>query len=201
MAVLLLAATGAEIAPLLPMREKAVEVLIGGVGILSTAYALTRALSERRYERVIQAGIGGSFRADWPLGTVVEVVADCVADLGAEDRDGRFLDMSALGLGEVSWMVNPAPLNWAGIPQTAGITVNKVHGSAASISQARALYPDAGVESMEGAAAFFVCLREGIPFVQLRSISNYVEPRNRAAWEVGLAIRELCEAVGGVLGK
>ena len=45
---------------------------------------------------------------------------------------------------------------------------------------------------MEGAAFFYVCLCENIPFLQIRAISNYVEQRNEKNWNIPLAIKNLC---------
>ena len=47
------------------------------------------------------------------------------------------------------------------------------------------------VESMEGAAMHYVCLQEGISFVQIRAISNYVEPIDKSKWQMGKAIKNL----------
>ena len=44
---------------------------------------------------------------------------------------------------------------------------------------------------MEGAAVFYVAGMLDIPVIQLRTISNYVEPRNRAAWKIQEAIQVL----------
>ena len=46
------------------------------------------------------------------------------------------------------------------------------------------------VESMEGAAAAHVCALYGVPFLEVRGISNLVGDRDRAAWDVeGAAAR------------
>ena len=44
---------------------------------------------------------------------------------------------------------------------------------------------------MEGAAFFYACLLAKIPFLEIRSISNYVEARNRETWNLPLAINNL----------
>jgi futalosine hydrolase len=44
---------------------------------------------------------------------------------------------------------------------------------------------------MEGAAFLFVCENERIPYVQIRAVSNYVEKRNRDAWNIPLALSNL----------
>ena len=46
-------------------------------------------------------------------------------------------------------------------------------------------------ESMEGAALHYVCLMENIPFVQIRSISNYIGERNKKKWNMMDSINNL----------
>ena len=43
---------------------------------------------------------------------------------------------------------------------------------------------DPSTESMEGAALHYVCLKEKIPFLQVRSISNYIGERNKKNWNM-----------------
>lgn len=79
-----------------------------------------------------------------------------------------------------------------------GITVNKVHGNEKSIQQVKSIFnPD--VESMEGAAFFYVCMMEKIPCLQIRSISNKVEKRNREAWNIPLALKNLSTIVSNLI--
>ena len=71
-----------------------------------------------------------------------------------------------------------------------GVTVNTVHGNERTIESVRArCQPD--VESMEGAAFMYSCLVAGVPFAQVRAVSNKVERRNRAAWKIDQAIAAL----------
>ena len=71
-----------------------------------------------------------------------------------------------------------------------GITVNTVHGNNTSIQKVSFLFnPD--VESMEGAACMMVSKKFGIPCLQIRSISNYVEKRNDEKWNKSLALKNL----------
>jgi futalosine hydrolase len=46
---------------------------------------------------------------------------------------------------------------------------------------------------MEGAAFMYASLIAGVPFAQVRAVSNMVERRNRAAWKIDAAIRALGE--------
>jgi futalosine hydrolase len=76
------------------------------------------------------------------------------------------------------------------IPAVSGITINTTTGSQDVVTAMKARYnPD--IESMEGAAFFYTCIKEGIPFVQIRAISNYVEPRDKSKWNIPLAVKNL----------
>jgi futalosine hydrolase len=55
------------------------------------------------------------------------------------------------------------------------------------------------VESMEGAAFMYACLLHGVPFAQVRGVSNRVERRNRAAWRLDEAIARLNDVAADLL--
>ena len=44
---------------------------------------------------------------------------------------------------------------------------------------------------MEGAACMMVCQKFNIPSLQIRSISNFIEERNKEKWNLSLAIKNL----------
>ena len=70
------------------------------------------------------------------------------------------------------------------------ITVNTIHGNKKNIAEIlERLNPD--VESMEGAACMMVCQKFNIPSLQIRSISNFIEERNKEKWNLSLAIKNL----------
>lgn len=177
------------------------QICITGVGIAHTALALGMYPPDTKPAHVfINAGIAGSLDHSVPLGTVFEVVSDAFADLGAEDRDGSFMHAWAMGLANKSLpggrdIYDEAGVLHIGQPMFGqelravhGITVNKVHGSEASIRQVQDSFPAATTESMEGAAFMMACLHRGWRCTQVRAISNWVEPRNRASWQIGSAI-------------
>jgi futalosine hydrolase len=80
------------------------------------------------------------------------------------------------------------------LPKVNGITVNMVHGNEDSIAKVFQLFHPI-TESMEGAAFLYACRMENIPCLQLRSISNYVEKRNREAWNIPLALQNLHKTI------
>ena len=77
-----------------------------------------------------------------------------------------------------------------GLVRVEGITVNTVHGEEESIKRVLSRV-NPGVETMEGAAFFYVCKREGQACAQIRAISNYVEKRDKGSWEIELALKNL----------
>jgi futalosine hydrolase len=87
-----------------------------------------------------------------------------------------------------SSLLNDKELRLPFLKQGEGITVNKVHGSTESIEKIKKLHPNSLVESMEGAAVFYAADKMTIPVIEIRGISNYVERRNRATWNIPLAI-------------
>lgn len=213
MNILLIAATEAEIAPLTKhitagwqtvskgvFRTRAVhiKICITGVGMVATTYNLTKELAANTYDFVIQAGIAGTFDRNIELGKVVYVNSEQFADLGAEDHD-KYLDVFELGLANkneapfssgVLYTVMSPVYEYIDLPEVNGITVNTTSGNDESINRLKERYY-CETESMEGAAFHFVCLNEQIPFVQLRAISNYIEPRDKSKWQIKTAIENL----------
>ncbi len=175
-----------------------IQVLIAGIGMMHYAYSLGRYLATHRPDVALQAGIAGSFRHEWPLGSLVMVEREYLADLGAEDQD-QFKDLFDIQLWQASqppFTGNALVNTFAGLPylpklpKATGVSVNMVSGSIPTITRLESKYmPD--VESMEGAAFHYACLSENIPFLQLRCISNYVEIRDKSKWNIPLAVKQL----------
>jgi futalosine hydrolase len=185
-------------------QELNIDALVTGVGMVNTSYHLGRQLTLKKYDLVVNAGVAGTFRKEIPLGTVAHITADSIPEFGAEDGD-RFISIFELGFfdpdsppftnGKLCSSVDVPPttadLDFLNkLPRLTGITSNTIRGSASSVARIRQL-ADADVESMEGAAFLFACLSEGIPCIQLRSISNLVEKRDKSKWDLPLALKNL----------
>lgn len=177
-----------------------VDVLVTGVGMVATAARVAHALAGARYDVAFNFGVCGSFRRAPALGAVVHVTSDCLCELGVEDGE-RFISLETLGLVDTTSIANTAPPANAvlqSLPGVRGITVNTVHGNDQSIAAiVTRLNPD--VESMEGAAFAFACGMSGVPYAQVRAVSNLVERRNRDAWRMDLAIRNLDDVAVRIL--
>lgn len=217
MKILLVSATKNEIAPLLikfrKISEKqnissyrfskhTVDVLITGAGMTAAAFHLGKTL-DKKYELAINAGIAGCFKKNIPLGAVVNVVSDRFADFGAEDGH-LFRTATEIGLSKtISYQCSYFKIR--GIRKVLdkfcsvnGITVNTVHGNLTSIKKAiRKFNPD--IESMEGAAFFLACNNDKIPSIQIRSISNRVERRDKRNWKIDLAVSNLSAGLEKIL--
>ncbi|EHQ27591.1 futalosine hydrolase [Mucilaginibacter paludis] len=192
--LLIVAATQPEIEPLLSHfdKKRSFDVLITGVGMVPTAYALGNYFTLNQHDLVINLGIAGSFDRSISLGEVVEVVDDDLAELGAED-DQDFIPIEKLGFGKSRYFASATLdqyLEKTALKKTTAITVNTVHGSDASIAKViKQSAPQ--LESMEGAAFFYACEKAGVVGLQIRAVSNYVEKRNRDNWKIGLAVKNL----------
>lgn len=207
MKLLIVAATEAEIAPFSALAGAKADILITGVGMMATAYALTKKLQETKYDLVIQAGVGGSFDKDIPPGSVVFVTSDRYADLGAEDHD-KYLDITEMGLLDKNTKpfmngVLYTPLfpvhDKIKLRRVAGLSVNTVSGNEKTISRRREY--GCAVESMEGVAFHYVCMQEEVPFAQIRAISNYVTPRDKSQWEMKEAIENLNASLAWIISE
>jgi futalosine hydrolase len=207
MRILLAAATPFEIKTTLDgLSTDNVTHVITGIGLLAAAWSLQTAIRKANPELVIQAGIGGCFDNSLPLGTTVLIGEESIADLGVEEH-GQFktlFDMKLLDAGDppytYSRLVNPyiGKLLLPGFPVCTGVSVNEVTTRPERISYLIQHYRPV-VESMEGAALHYVCLQEGIPFLQIRSLSNYIGERDKRLWQMGTAIGSLNTALGQYL--
>jgi futalosine hydrolase len=211
MRILIVAATAMEIAPLVGRLHRTSDVgprittyahaghdlvvLTTDVGMVATAAWCSGLMMTQRCSLALNFGLCGSFDRSLEPGTVVHVVADRIAELGAEDGD-TFLTVEELMLPAEDQFVNAAPpVNEAlsRLPAVSGITVNTVHGNERSIAAVVQRFKPQ-VESMEGAAFMYSCLAHDIPFAQVRAVSNMVEKRNRKTWKMTEAIDHLAAA-------
>jgi len=177
-----------------------ISLLITGVGSMAVSWAMTKWLSSNaKPDLAVNAGIAGSYREEIKIGDVVVPVSDCFADAGIE-TGGGFLTLAEAGLedpdrfpfrgGRIVAENKYVALAAGKIKPVRAITVNTATGSEATIEKMIKKY-DPDIETMEGATFFYVCSCGRIPFLAMRSVSNRVEPRNRADWNISLALESL----------
>lgn len=186
-----------------------VTVLPVGVGPAVAAAATARllALAEaagRPYGAVVSAGIAGGFVDRVAVGGTVLADRSVAADLGAESPAG-FIPVEDLGMppellgGGRIVAADPGLLARlrAALPgATVGtvLTVSTVTGTAASTATLAERHPDAVAEAMEGYGVAVAAAQAGVPFAELRTVSNPIGPRDRSAWRMREAFAALTSA-------
>jgi futalosine hydrolase len=183
-----------------------IHLLVTGVGVFNTLYELKNRLNEFSYSLIIQVGIGGSYQKNKPLGKVYYIATERFGDIGMEQKDGSFtsifetplIDKNSFPFKE-GVLINPEATLTKFLPLAHGITLNTVTGTQSKAEKIIEKYPEVEIENMEGASFFYVCLKENIPFMSIRSISNYVEDRNKEHWKMEEAIESLNKTVTDLL--
>ncbi|HEV7964325.1 MAG TPA: futalosine hydrolase, partial [Actinoplanes sp.] len=74
------------------------------------------------------------------------------------------------------------------------LTLTTVTGTAATTARLAARFPAAVAEAMEGYGVASAATQAGVPFAELRTISNLIGPRDRESWRLPEALAALTEA-------
>lgn len=202
MNILLAAATAKEITPFFEYYRNTkknldVDILITGVGLTAATYHLLKQINLKRPGIIVQAGVAGCFDKKFALGTVVAVKKEIIADQGVVESK-KLKTMFDLGLishdqfpFKKGWLENNSELlKKIKLKKVNAISVNEITTASQKVRFYNSSFKPV-IESMEGAALHYTCLMEKIPFVQLRSVSNYVTERNKTRWDMKTAIINL----------
>ena len=176
-----------------------------GVGPAAAAAGTARLLARaeaagRPYRGVVCMGLGGGFAGRAPVGATAIATRAVAADLGAESPDG-FLPIDDLGFGSAVVGADPdllAALRGA-LPDAAVgtiLTVTTVTGTADTTATLAARFPDAVAEGMEGFGV--ATAAAGLPFAEIRAVSNVIGPRDRASWRIPEALDALTRAAAAL---
>jgi futalosine hydrolase len=182
-------------------------VLPAGMGKTNAAQGLTALLETRPVRGVLGFGVGGAYAGSGlEMGDVALASAAVYGDEGVQAPDGwmstegigipllrrgetRFFNTFALDAARVEYA--RAALEAAGVRAKVGpfVTVSACSGTAARGEELAARF-GALCEGMEGAALAHVAALYGVPFLELRAVSNHVEDRDLARWR----LRDAAEA-------
>jgi len=199
MIFLLVASTVKEISPFLEYYRDTknqvrddlhIDILITGIGLTASAYTITKQLHIRKPDLILQAGIGGCFDKNIPLGTVLAIKQEAIGDQVVKEL-GKMKTLQDLKLVlpdqfpfAKGWLVNKSEvLKKIKLKKVKGITINEITTSKQKIKFYKDTF-DPLVETMEGAALHYVCLMEKIQFLQIRGMSNYIGVRNKKKWKI-----------------
>src|SRR6187455_3137789 len=200
--ILVVAATAKEINPFIELTRTGdfnnADILISGIGLTASTYHLAKQIALKKYDLVIQAGVAGGFDLRIPLGAVVTVKQDTIADQSVIELQKlrTLFDLKLVPQDQYpykkGWLINSNKdvLKKTKLKIVRGISVNQISTSKQMIKFYRDVF-DPVTESMEGAALHYVCLSENVPFVQIRSISNYIGERNKKKWDMMDSISNL----------
>lgn len=206
MKILIISATDVELSKaqqkIKSTKNKEIIFAITGVGVLATAVHLSKIIYEQQPNFIIQAGIAGCFDSSILLGKTVLVEEEYLGDLGVTEN-GKWKDIFDLKLAKSNSKPfkkkgllnsNINKYNHLDLPIVKGVTVNQISTDNNHIQQLIKKYNPC-IESMEGAALHYVCILNNIPFLQIRSISNYIGERDKSQWKMKLAIDNLSRVV------
>ena len=188
----------------------------GGMGKVNAAHAATVLIERFTPEAVVVFGIGGAYRSSGArTGDLALAREEIAGDEGVLTNDG-FKDTQFIGIpllavgGSAVYNTFPAPasLYEAALRSLRSLPLQddaKAHtGTFVTLStgtgtSARAQELEqrfhALCENMEGAAVAQVAASYGIPWTEVRGISNIVEDRDLARWDIPRAARTVQEAV------
>lgn len=178
-----------------------VTLVITGVGKVNAAAATALAIERFAPRAVLQVGIGGAYGGSGlGAGDVALATFEVHLDTGV-GHGVDWQDMASLGF---PLLPGPPPrynrldldpaltrrlAHDLGVPAVGFGTAEAVTADAATAALLQRRHGVA-VESMEGAAAAHVALAMGVPFVELRGVSNVVGDRDRRNWDVARAVHE-----------
>ena len=199
-------------------KNVVMDFMLTGIGTTSTCYRLTKKILESKvagnpYDLVVNIGIAGSYAfndtpegpAKFPMGSVAIIEKEYFGDLGFETIFGfqtlfqyEILDADVFPF--KGGALHRKPLDekveefLGKYAKGTGVTVQTVTGNPLRTESLIKQF-EPHIESMEGAAVYYVCLLEDIGFFELRTVSNEVGERNREKWNTPLALESLKRAM------
>lgn len=180
-----------EMSFIAPLASKfATKTGICGIGPAAAAFGVTRLINECFTDIVVLTGIGGTYEPDtFKIGNAVFAKKEVFGDLGRCSQDG--IEPIVIDGNEIKKdydLLKTLPSFVKEAMQNTGQMCNMATVSCASSSMQRAclisrLY-GSQIENMEGASAAMVCQHYGIPFVEIRGISNTVGDVDKKNWRI-----------------
>lgn len=188
-----------------------IDFMLTGIGTTSTCYRLAKKLVEaetagEKYSLAVNIGIAGSYDLEkFPVGSIALIEKEYFGDLGFMTASGfltlfdsNTLDSNLFPFKDGALEMLPLTDYFNDIASTykraTGVTVQTISGGEETCNRLIKKYSP-HIETMEGAAFFYVCLNEYVKFIQLRSVSNKVGEENTAKWETPKALESLKEAM------
>ncbi|MFH1020449.1 MAG: futalosine hydrolase [Pseudomonadota bacterium] len=205
--ILLVAATEMEALPLAGKKTgQPHELFVAGIGPLETAVRLTRRLGEGRRDDislVINFGVAGAYAGSGAgLLDICLAESEVLGDFGIchaesiESFGGQLVSKTVFSLDRRYLVQALEILGRQGYRGKKGVfvTVNGASATARRGAMLRAVH-NGLCENMEGGAVARVCDEFALPCLEMRCISNMVEDRNVANWQLAAAVQKCGDAV------
>jgi futalosine hydrolase len=204
-----------------------VAAIISGVGQANTAQTLTAILEAGAASMVIMGGSAGAYaKSGLTVGDVAVATEEVYADLGVItpkgwnkmeetgmsllERDGRrYFNRFPTSFGQYEGAIKAVAAS--GLRSAPGgqgrqpavsygpfLSVSTISGTSARGDELFVRFR-ALCENMEGAAAAQVAALYGIPFIEVRGISNMVEDRDRDRWDIDTASYNCAKFIEGFI--
>ncbi len=198
------------------------DLVITGPSVINTAHALTIAIEQNKPQIIIQIGYAGVFKgSDLSIGDVAIATQEKYISTGVEAAS-NYATPDALPFE----LINNTPSTKSGTyyfdkkytDHAHKILINSDLATECTISKGliitvstitstlkteTLLYKSFSplMEAMEGAAAAHVASLYNIPFLEIRSGSNYVGERDKKKWETILASKRISLACAPIIEK
>ncbi len=196
-------------------------VLITGPGVINSAQALTIALEKCKPRIVIQTGIAGIFKeTGLQIGDIALAESERYLHTGIEKtlsypydtdplpfdlipgnsatRKGLFPVHSGLTLLSSKIIRNCFNSKETQILRGPFITISTITASPRTAEKIFTIFSPC-MENMEGSATAHVAALYKIPFIEIRSGSNYVGERNKSKWDIPLASERASLAIASLI--
>jgi futalosine hydrolase len=184
---------------------------ISGMGKTNAAHSVTVLIEKFSPSCIVNFGIGGAYPSSGlRVGDIAVAEKEVYADEGVLLKDGlHSFEITGIPLlkvrGRKYFNEFPADKRLSRLALKAACTIDHCKsGVFLTVSACTGTRKRAGelaakfspiCENMEGAAIAHICRIYGIPFVEIRGISNTVEDRNMKKWDIELAAENCQKAV------
>lgn len=167
------------------------DVVVGDVGPVPASVATTMAVRDASYDLVVSAGIAGAFAGRADIGDLVMATDSVLADLGTETVGGRRSGLDAGWPDRVECLRLKGDDERRGVIRGQILTMSLQSGHEQLVSRVASAFPNAVAEAMEGAGVGLAAAYLGLPFVEVRAVSNLVGIADRDRWDKGAALDAL----------
>ena len=198
------------------------DLIITGPSVINAAHALTIALEKNRPKIIIQVGIAGIFResklktGDIAIATKEKYIhtgIEAVPNYEAPDdlpfaligetpstKSGTYYFNKDYVKKTFQILSKTSLAKECTISKGLIITVSTITSTQKTTAHlSKTLSPL--MEAMEGAASAHVASLYNVPFIEIRSGSNYVGERDKKQWDVPLASKRISQACASIIEK